>query len=148
MGELLFGVETEYAIAGVTRRGAMEREETLQRMMEFARKELVHLPDLHGSGGMYLGNGARFYLDCGMHPEMCTPECANPWDAVRSVEAGHRIVAGLAARVEAEGKPGRRCAASGATWTTAGRSQRGAATRAICTGGRRRICKRRLFLTW
>ena len=106
MGELLFGVETEYAIAGVTRRGAMEREETLQRMMEFARKELVHLPDLHGSGGMYLGNGARFYLDCGMHPEMCTPECANPWDAVRSVEAGHRIVAGLAARVEAEGKPG------------------------------------------
>ena len=99
MAGLLFGVETEYAIAGVNARGAMEREGILQGMMVRAREKLVHLPGLASAGGMFLENGARFYLDCGMHPEMCTPECANPWDAVRYIEAGHRIITALAASI-------------------------------------------------
>jgi proteasome accessory factor A len=46
------------------------------------------------------------YVDCGLHPEICTPECANPWDAVRYIQAGHRTLAGLAAAIESASTPG------------------------------------------
>jgi proteasome accessory factor A len=106
MTERLFGVETEYAIAGLTPNGAMDREPILQRLMAFAGRQLVQLPDLNSSGGYFLGNGSRFYVDCGNHPEICTPECADPWDAVRYIEAGHRILAGLALSVASVSPPG------------------------------------------
>ena len=106
MAALLFGVETEYAIAGATPRGTIVREEILQGLMERARERFIHLPDLHSPGGVFLENGSRFYIDCGLHPEICTPECANPWDAVRYIQAGHRILAGLAASSESAARPG------------------------------------------
>lgn len=106
MAELLFGVETEYAISGIPPTGAMSREEILNQLMEAASERLVQLPDLRGTGGFFLQNGSRIYVDCGQHPEICTPECANPWDAVRYIEAGHRILASLAASVEAMHEPG------------------------------------------
>jgi len=108
MAERLFGVETEYAIAGVSGGAEMDREQLLERIMAHARRQLVQLPDLNSSGGFFLGNAARFYGDCGAHPEFCTPEVAHPWDAVRYVEAGHRILAGLAASVESASPPGTR----------------------------------------
>jgi proteasome accessory factor A len=106
MPGLLFGVETEYAIAGATPRGTIVREEILQGLMERAREQLIQLPDLHSPGGVFLQNGSRFYVDCGLHPEICTPECANPWDAVRYIQAGHSILAGLAASSESAARPG------------------------------------------
>jgi proteasome accessory factor A len=106
MAELLFGVETEYAIAGISPSGSVSREGILRSLIELARERLVQLPDLHSSGGIFLGNGARMYVDCGLHPEICTPECANPWDAARYIQAGNRILAGLAAAVESASAPG------------------------------------------
>jgi proteasome accessory factor A len=106
MAELLFGVETEYAIAGTSPGGCVNREGILRSLIELARERLVQLPDLHSSGGIFLGNGGRMYVDCGLHPEICTPECANPWDAARYIQAGHRILANLAASVESASAPG------------------------------------------
>ena len=106
MAVLLFGVETEYAIAGISPGGSVSREGILRSLIELARARLVQLPDLNSSGGIFLGNGGRMYVDCGLHPEICTPECANPWDAVRYIQAGHRTLAGLAAAIELLSTPG------------------------------------------
>lgn len=106
MAELLFGTETEYAVTGLSANGPIPRDQIVQRLMGLAFGELVHLPDLHSSGGMFLQNGSRFYVDCGLHPELGTCECMNPWDAVRYVKAGHRIVGELSAKLESESAPG------------------------------------------
>jgi proteasome accessory factor A len=106
IAEILFGVETEYAVSGISPIGAMSREEILNQLMEVAGEQLVHLRDLRGTGGFFLQNGSRIYVDCGQHPEICTPECDNPWEAVRYIEAGHRILNSLAASVETMHEPG------------------------------------------
>ena len=51
-------------------------------------------------GGIFLENGARFYVDC-THPEMTTPECANPWDVVRYMQAGERMLTAVAEEMTA-----------------------------------------------
>ncbi|MGP8251771.1 MAG: proteasome accessory factor PafA2 family protein [Terracidiphilus sp.] len=103
MAELLFGAETEYAVAGRGRKRAIPSESAASVLMGQASKRLTHLPDMSASSGLYLGNGARLYIDCGTHPEYCTPECSNPWDVVRHIEAGHRILAGLASAAKEGG---------------------------------------------
>lgn len=103
--ERLFGVETEYAITAMKGGVAVDREQLLYAMMQCARCMLVHLSDLH-SGGMFLENGARFYVDCGLHPEFSTPECSDPWSVVRYIQAGNRILGDLAQAVESERAPG------------------------------------------
>ena len=96
----LFGVETEYACVPVMPADAIDPVVSVpDQLMELARRTLVHLPDRR-SPGMFLGNGGRFYIDCGSHPEYATPECDNPWDVVRHVLAGDRILASLASDVE------------------------------------------------
>ena len=60
------------------------------RFFHLASNCLPNLPAA-GCGGIFLANGARFYMDCG-HPEMTTPECANPWDVVRYMHAGERAL--------------------------------------------------------
>ena len=107
MAELLFGVETEYAISGIGPQGAVGRDAILHDLMDLATRRLVHVPDLNSSGGIFLQNGSRFYTDCGFHPEFCTPECTNPRDVVRYIEAGHNILSRLAAEVETLGTSGR-----------------------------------------
>jgi len=106
MAELLFGVETEYAISGLSPQGAVGRDEILRGLMDLATRRLVHVPDLYSSGGVFLQNGSRFYADCGLHPEICTPECTSPQDVVRYIEAGHSILARLASEVESRGTAG------------------------------------------
>ncbi len=96
MAERLFGVETEYALAAMAGSRGVERHVLLGRLFEQARLRLPHLPDRMGSG-MFLENGGRFYADSGQHPEMATPECANPWDAVRYIQAGERMLETLLA---------------------------------------------------
>jgi proteasome accessory factor A len=96
VAERLFGLETEYAFSALDPQGkSVDRAASISRILDLARKRLAHLPGMNSSG-IFLANGARFYVDCGLHPEMTTPECANPWDVVRYVLAGERILVGLA----------------------------------------------------
>ncbi len=97
--ERLFGQETEYATIGIDAGGKPADQEMLVHgLMDLAAK---HLPHLRGGGGLdiYLQNGARLYIDCGLHVEVATPECANPWDVVRYVWAGEEILIDLAGRL-------------------------------------------------
>ena len=99
MAERLFGLETEYAFTALDSAGkALARNHILCRFMQLARNELPHLRDA-SSSGMFLQNGSRLYVDCGLHPELSTPECTTPWDAVRYVLAGERILTSLAAEL-------------------------------------------------
>ncbi|OGL44548.1 MAG: hypothetical protein A2161_05900 [Candidatus Schekmanbacteria bacterium RBG_13_48_7] len=43
----------------------------------------------------FLGNGARFYMDTGFHPEYATPECRTPRDVVLYDKAGERLLEDL-----------------------------------------------------
>lgn len=99
MAERLMGIETEYALVSLwSERSYFESGSAADLLMAAARERLVQLPD-HAGGGVFLENGARFYVDCGGHPEYCTPECSNPDDVVRHVIAGERIMYELACEV-------------------------------------------------
>lgn len=90
----LFGIETEYAIAGS--KGTTwphDQGVLLEALLERAHR-LPHLRDPSRSG-MFLTNGARFYIDCGAHPELTTPECGSPHDVVRYIQAGERMLTKL-----------------------------------------------------
>jgi len=97
----MFGVESEYAVAGLAGREPMRRDDLVNRFVRAANRSLAHLPDMGSSAGMFLENGARFYIDCGLHPEMTTPECTTPWELARYIKAGERILQGLAEEVQA-----------------------------------------------
>ena len=96
MTERLFGIETEYALVLTEPDQAGHRKDwVLAQLADRAATCFPTLPD--GTGhGLFLQNGARFYTDCGHHPEMTTPEVANPWDGVRYVLAGERMLRRLA----------------------------------------------------
>lgn len=96
MRERLLGVETEYGFAVLDARGAPgDRDRAAISLLASASERFVHLPDAQ-SGGIYLTNAGRLYVDVGAHPEFSTPECTTPDDIVRFVKAGHRIVADAA----------------------------------------------------
>lgn len=97
----LFGVESEYAVAAMAGKEAVRRDELVDRFVRTARRRLAHLQDSCSASGMFLENGARFYIDCGLHPEMTTPECTNPWELARYVKAGERILESLVAEIQA-----------------------------------------------
>ena len=96
MAERLFGMEIEYGCAARCRDGARPSRgrDWMERFMKIAGEKLPHLPSMEG-GGVFLENGARFYVDCS-HPEMTTPECSNPWDVVRYMQAGERLLTTVA----------------------------------------------------
>lgn len=99
---MLLGVETEYAITGLTRSGgSVDRTLLTERLLSAARKRCRHLPDGRGSG-LFLANGARVYVDVGAHPEIATPECSDPWEVLRYIRAGELLMRDLGARVLAE----------------------------------------------
>ena len=100
MTSCLFGMETEYAIGGVSATGhVLKPHDLLPMLLDRARTTLPSLRD--SSGGVFLANGSRLYGDSGSHPELCTPECTNPWDVVRYVRAGERMLVGLLDRIRA-----------------------------------------------
>jgi proteasome accessory factor A len=95
------GVESEYAFNLYDADAvALDRDRGLRELFVIARRRLVAVAD-ESSSGLYLQNGARFYVDAGSHPEYSTPECASPTDVVRHVLAGERILGELAAEVSA-----------------------------------------------
>lgn len=122
---MLFGMETELAFAAWRRAdGAPAADlDLLAELYLLAAERLVSLPEGVGVG-LYLANGARFYLDAGDHPEICTPECQSPAEVVRWQLACERILADLVAELEKRHPETRvalfRCnvdySGNGATW--------------------------------
>lgn len=85
----LMGLETEYAIGQARPRPAWDRRRVAECLLAAARgRNRPYLPDASGGPGVFLGNGARLYLDRGLHPEYATPECPDPWQAVAYARAG------------------------------------------------------------
>ena len=124
MAERLLGVETEYAISAMQGREAAARVPVIRRLMELAHATLPNVRD-GSSCGLFMENGGRLYLDCGMHVEFSTPECVNPWDAVRYVEAGHQTMLKPIERFLPSALRGSRPLAIASTWTTAATAPRG-----------------------
>ena len=89
-------METEYAVTGFNRGVACGAERAARGLLEAAQRELPHLRDRSSPHGLFLGNGARLYLDTGLHPEYATPECVDPREVVRYVRAGDRVLSTLA----------------------------------------------------
>ena len=99
MGRCLLGVETESAVTAFDASGVpVDRERIVHHLRAAAAAMFSHAQDMHGSG-VFLQNGSRFYIDCGLHPELATPECTNPTDLVRYILAGERTLSRLATRV-------------------------------------------------
>ncbi len=99
----LMGMETEYALAGDDSRGVPVGQAVLaDALLEEARRAQPTLPD--GGHGVFLPNGARFYIDCGSHPEYATPECADPWELVTQLRAGELQLRQLMDRLTRRGR--------------------------------------------
>jgi proteasome accessory factor A len=98
---LLFGMETELAFAAWKRADGAPANphRLLEELYRLAHARLISLPEENGPG-LFLANGARFYLDRGDHPEICTPECQRPAEVVRWQLACERILAELVAELE------------------------------------------------
>lgn len=99
MAQRLFGLETEYALTAVDRRGLpLGRRKILCQLIDLAQRKLPCLPRMNPNG-VFFPSGS-LYIDSGDHPELCTPECDNPWDLVRYVLAGETILSELAEQLE------------------------------------------------
>ncbi|MFQ5654371.1 MAG: proteasome accessory factor PafA2 family protein [Planctomycetota bacterium] len=96
MHERVIGMETEYGFSSLCAGGKpYSRGKALALLMSIAWKRLCSLRG-RGMKGLFLENGARVYVDIGDHLEYCTPECTDPWELVRQLLAGDRILAELA----------------------------------------------------
>jgi proteasome accessory factor A len=96
----LFGLEAELALGATTEGTSIPVDRAVDALARLAERKLVHLRD--GGSRMYLANGSLFYVDHGHHPEIATPECTTPWEAVCHLLAGQRMVARLASLVREE----------------------------------------------
>jgi proteasome accessory factor A len=93
---VIFGTETEYGVNAFAGDGRPLPANPV--VNEFLTRAAAR-PSLPGSeSGVFLANGARFYLDGG-HPEYASPETTNPWDAVRYSLAGDALMLQLAEEV-------------------------------------------------
>jgi len=104
MPETLFGVETQYSVVGLRGRKPMNHAEVLQRVMDAARHELTHIPDIQSSG-LYTRNSQRIMVDCS-HVEISTCECSTPTDLVMQLQAADATLARLASSAESACPPG------------------------------------------
>jgi len=145
MAALLFGLETEYAIAGLSPVETCP-DKIVQHLVAGARRRLVHLPDLQSTEA-FSGNGSRFYVDCGLHPEICTPECSDPWDAVRYIQAGHRTLFDLVSLVGSANWPGAAIMSFRCNVDYGGSHSTWGCHEATCTGFSRRRCNLKSFRT-
>lgn len=97
---MLFGVETEFAFTALDKSGQpLDRERMLPLLLNSVARLLPHLNGENGCD-LYLGNGSRLYIDCGLHPEWSTPECTTPAEVVAYLRAGEAILARAAQVVE------------------------------------------------
>jgi len=123
VSRMLFGMETEYAVhspAGYV--SDSDRQALGWQLIDVARGQMKYVGDF--GSGMFLENGSRLYIDCGQHPELSTPECADPWEVVRYILAGEAILLKIAREFTDRGDRGAivffKCnvdySGSGTTW--------------------------------
>ncbi|MDQ7781720.1 MAG: proteasome accessory factor PafA2 family protein [Desulfomonilaceae bacterium] len=96
----IFGTECEYALMhypeGTRPCGPFSHGLLLDRMKELTPLLVSSLASKgYTYAGEFLGNGGRFYIDRGGHPEYATPECSTLKDLVAHEKAGERIVLDL-----------------------------------------------------
>lgn len=96
MEERVLGTETEYACLPV---GSAVRlpQDSEEQLLGFLKKLASLLPAALAQlrwprAGEYLGNGGRFYIDRGGHPEYATPECRTVRDLVVYERAGDLLL--------------------------------------------------------
>lgn len=99
MAQRLLGQETEYGLSVMRKSGSAGENERVAEELVSLATAIPHLPALRSSG-IFLANGSRFYVDCGAHPELATPECTNPWDVVRYIRAGEQLLLDLAEQLK------------------------------------------------
>ena len=99
MAQRLLGQETEYGLSVMRKSGATGENERVAEELVSLATTFPHLPAMRSSG-LFLANGSRFYVDCGAHPELATPECTNPWDVVRYIRAGEQMLLDLAEQLK------------------------------------------------
>ncbi|MEW6349278.1 MAG: proteasome accessory factor PafA2 family protein [Thermodesulfobacteriota bacterium] len=111
MERRILGTECEYALLcslGPKAERSTPYGEALLNRMKSLSGLLVEALDGKGlpRAGEFLGNGGRFYIDRGGHPEYATPECTAVKDLVAHEKAGDRIVQSLveAARARLAGR--------------------------------------------
>ena len=89
MDRRIFGIENEY---GVTCTSRGQRRLSPDEVARYLFRKVV---SWGRSSNVFLGNGARLYLDVGSHPEYATPECDDIVELVTHDKAGERILEGL-----------------------------------------------------
>ncbi len=93
MSACLFGLEAELALSTFTTGAPIPVARAVSVLEHLARSRLEHVC---GVGNQcYLANGGLFHIDSGQHPEIATPECLTPVDAVAHLKAAERQVAQL-----------------------------------------------------
>ncbi|MDG1366248.1 MAG: Pup--protein ligase [Acidimicrobiales bacterium] len=86
MQRRIFGIENEY---GVTCTLGGQRRLSPDEVARYLFRRVV---SWGRSSNVFLGNGARLYLDVGSHPEYATPECDSIRELVVHDKAGERIL--------------------------------------------------------
>ena len=94
MDRRIFGLESEY---GVTCTLKGQRRLSPDEVARYLFRKVV---SWGRSSNVFLGNGARLYLDVGSHPEYATPECDSLYDLVAHDKAGERILEQLVVSAE------------------------------------------------
>ncbi len=89
MERRIFGIENEYGVTCTTRG---QRRLTPDEVARYLFRRVVAWGR---SSNVFLGNGARLYLDVGSHPEYATAECDSVRQLVIQDKAGERILEGL-----------------------------------------------------
>ncbi len=85
----IFGIENEY---GVTCTFGGQRRLAPDEVARYLFRKVV---SWGRSSNVFLGNGARLYLDVGSHPEYATPECDDPRQLVVHDKAGEWVLQNL-----------------------------------------------------
>jgi|GEM_PF-983672 len=99
-GILIFGGECEYGFAALGTDGErLDPAESIEALMREVTRQVPHLR-CGGENDVFTVNGSRVYLDIGLHPEVATPECSAPEEAVRYARAGDRLLARAARAME------------------------------------------------
>ncbi|HEU5143909.1 MAG TPA: proteasome accessory factor PafA2 family protein, partial [Dermatophilaceae bacterium] len=89
MERRIFGIENEYGVTCTTKG---QRRLTPDEVARYLFRRVVAWGR---SSNVFLGNGARLYLDVGSHPEYATAECDSVRQLVIQDKAGERILEGL-----------------------------------------------------
>lgn len=99
----IYGLETEYGLTSTPRGDRAVGPE------EVARSMFRSMIAWGRSSNVFLGNGARIYLDVGSHPEYATAECDDLYDLLAHDAAGNVMVEQLRQQASdhlaAEGTP-------------------------------------------